>query len=371
MVPDHLCNEADSAGSGPGSAFFQAVRERLCVAGLGIQSFARLSLQNAAANFHITMPCLAYIMTGWLVISINRPDLRFGVFEALAYSGVIFNLMLLGVLPGAILLQPRRPIAAIKSLVNDLSNVDNLARGMWLILLFGPFAAVFTRLKSLIGDLGPEAMDPWLRQADCAIHFVCPDIWLVPTFVSPWIYMLVSLAYNAAWFVVISGTICYVALLAPENTYRSRMLWCYFMAWIVLGTLMATLLHSGGPAFYDLVTANSDYSEMMRALTSLADQVPVSSMSLIEVMRTEMTEGGIGAPGLAISAMPSLHVAMSTLVACYAWHLGGPARWLSVAYMFFVLYASMALGWHYAVDGYVSIIASIGLWRLSDYIYSP
>jgi PAP2 superfamily len=66
-----------------------------------------------------------------------------------------------------------------------------------------------------------------------------------------------------------------------------------------------------------------------------------------------------------ISAMPSVHVAVAVLFALAG---GRAGRWpgrLFTAYAGIVLLGSVHLGWHYAVDGYVSAAIVAGLWLLS------
>ena len=61
--------------------------------------------------------------------------------------------------------------------------------------------------------------------------------------------------------------------------------------------------------------------------------------------------------------MPSLHVATPVLFALLGWRTH---RWLGVAFTIYaaiVLVGSVHLGWHYAVDGYASIIAVPLIWK--------
>jgi membrane-associated phospholipid phosphatase len=63
--------------------------------------------------------------------------------------------------------------------------------------------------------------------------------------------------------------------------------------------------------------------------------------------------------------MPSLHVAMATLMWCAmrpVHRLAGPAYFVFLAC---ILLGSVHLGWHYALDGYVSILLVCILWWLS------
>jgi TRAP-type C4-dicarboxylate transport system permease small subunit len=65
--------------------------------------------------------------------------------------------------------------------------------------------------------------------------------------------------------------------------------------------------------------------------------------------------------------MPSLHVALAVLYPLVGFRVN---RWLGVAfvlYAFLILLGSIHLGWHYAIDGYVSAIAVIAIWKLVGY----
>jgi len=70
-------------------------------------------------------------------------------------------------------------------------------------------------------------------------------------------------------------------------------------------------------------------------------------------------------PGLGsgISAFPSLHVSMATLFALAAFRLRRSAGFLMAAYLLFIVVGSVHLGWHYAVDGYFSIAATLFVWK--------
>lgn len=61
-------------------------------------------------------------------------------------------------------------------------------------------------------------------------------------------------------------------------------------------------------------------------------------------------------------AMPSMHVAIAVLLALFGWRLN---RWAGAALTLFallIMVGSVHLGWHYAVDGYVSAVVGIGIW---------
>jgi TRAP-type C4-dicarboxylate transport system permease small subunit len=72
------------------------------------------------------------------------------------------------------------------------------------------------------------------------------------------------------------------------------------------------------------------------------------------------------APGGGISAMPSMHVAMTALLAIIAFRIN---RWLGVIFTTFgltVWLATIHFGWHYFVDGPVGALMMLALWRISE-----
>ncbi|ESX86560.1 hypothetical protein X756_18320 [Mesorhizobium sp. LSHC412B00] len=79
--------------------------------------------------------------------------------------------------------------------------------------------------------------------------------------------------------------------------------------------------------------------------------------------------GYIGATrgSLGISAFPSMHVAMAVLFALYATRRSRLAGLLMWAFAAIIMVGSVVLGWHYAVDGYASVLISIAIWKACGY----
>lgn len=61
--------------------------------------------------------------------------------------------------------------------------------------------------------------------------------------------------------------------------------------------------------------------------------------------------------GSGISAFPSIHVAMVTLYCFFAYELNHRVGHLALAYLVVIQVSSVLLGWHYAIDGYASMVA--------------
>jgi membrane-associated phospholipid phosphatase len=72
--------------------------------------------------------------------------------------------------------------------------------------------------------------------------------------------------------------------------------------------------------------------------------------------------------GGGISAMPSMHVAMSVLMACGGWQLGRKPGWLLTIFAVLIWIGSVHLGWHYALDGVVALGLTLAIWKFSGWL---
>jgi membrane-associated phospholipid phosphatase len=71
-----------------------------------------------------------------------------------------------------------------------------------------------------------------------------------------------------------------------------------------------------------------------------------------------------------VAALPSLHVAVLALfaIATRPWRGLSIALWVLTAVTFV---GSLALGWHYAVDGYLGVALAWGCWWVARRIERP
>lgn len=72
-------------------------------------------------------------------------------------------------------------------------------------------------------------------------------------------------------------------------------------------------------------------------------------------------------PATRASAMPSVHVAIGMLAWLWGRSLSRLAAVVGGAFFALVMVGSVRLGWHYAIDGYVSIVVTAGLWWLAGW----
>ncbi len=219
--------------------------------------------------------------------------------------------------------------------------------------------AVFLMAKNLIPYVHPFGWDVRLAVIDHALHGAMPWALLQPVLGHPLVTQAISLAY-ALWFLLLYGSWIWWALSNHEQ--RARFLLSYTLCWILLGTLMATALSSAGPVFYGAITGDfSVYGDQMSYLLAVDKQIPLLSLEIRDRLWSSYVHD-FGSVTSGISAMPSLHVAIATLCAIAGWYVSRRAGiWLTV-YAVFIFVGSIHLGWHYAVDGYVSIVGAALIW---------
>ena len=121
---------------------------------------------------------------------------------------------------------------------------------------------------------------------------------------------------------------------------------------------------SAGPILYDRVAGDGEwFAGLVRHLESVDAAYPLIAIEARDRL-WDAYQNGIVDVGTGISAMPSRHVAIATLCAIFAWHCSRRAGWVLTGYAAIVLVASVHLGWHYAIDGYVSIVATVAIWSM-------
>lgn len=218
--------------------------------------------------------------------------------------------------------------------------------------------------KSLIPVLHPYALDPFFAEWDRILHFGhYPHEFIVPlveklhlTYVLDWVY--------ASWLVVMTLAIGYNLFMDKVTHRRLCFLWSWLLSWIILGSFMAVAMSSVGPVFFhhfypDLA---NPYAGLLAHLNAMGDQAFMFS-SHTRALLMEWSESASPFTVNKLSAMPSMHVGIAWLLVLYARAMGG-RKLLAAAILFFaaILIGSVYLGFHYAVDGYVSILVTSLLW---------
>lgn len=232
--------------------------------------------------------------------------------------------------------------------------------GLLLWLPFTPVFHAFTSWKQGFFHWAPYVWDSRLHEVDVALHGGRPTWeWLAPI-LTPSMLVFVDWVY-IMWFLVMMTALSAVLWIA-ESPLRRRFVLTKLLLWIVLGSVLAPIFASGGPCYYARL---ADVPDPYTPLWQLLDGSGVQAREIQGWLWSVMQEPWSWRPFTGISAMPSLHVAQATLVACFAWRsTQWSIRLAGLAYLALVQVGSVVLGWHYAIDGYVAIALTIGLWRV-------
>ena len=188
------------------------------------------------------------------------------------------------------------------------------------------------------------------------LHAIFPA-WLAPA----WTFF-----YAVIWgfALVFSGAL--IATFASRR-FAATYFTALMLSWLIGGIIMAYGISAAGPVFAHL--ADPDLAgrflplrtELVRILAE-DDLVLTSQRYLAAGLNVKIALKGGG-----ISAMPSMHIATTTLLVLAAWK----TRWIALALLFWLttFLGSVYLGYHYAVDAPVAAAVATVCWAVARWIY--
>jgi hypothetical protein len=227
------------------------------------------------------------------------------------------------------------------------------------------FFWAFAGWKSAIPQVHPFAWDERLWSLGTAIHGGQPDRLLAPIFGSPWAIVALDRLYETWWFVLV-GLLMW-QIWQRDLAKAKRFLLAFALIWIVLGIFVATMFSSAGPCFARLLTGAHRYDELLARLDVANALSPLAAIEGQKYLWSAYMRGLVP-PGGGISAFPSLHVAGATLAALVIYERNRVLGTLAWVYMALILVASIMLGWHYSLDGYVAILGTVTCWVAAGWL---
>ncbi|EKF74356.1 hypothetical protein A11A3_09155 [Alcanivorax hongdengensis A-11-3] len=269
----------------------------------------------------------------------------------------------------------RRPSFPLRYLAGQIRRFVVSAaffRGLFLLLVFTLFFSAVSSSKSLIGVWQPFAWDARFAHWDAWLHGgKMPWQWLQPVLGYPWITTAINAVYNL-WFMVMFAVFYWQLFSSRDERRRQRFLISFIGCWAVNGTLLAVLFSSAGPCFfhYLLPDGPDPFAPLMRYLHAAQRVSPVWALSTQDMLWQYHQAGALGV-GTGISAMPSMHVSIAWLMVLLT--AGSPLilRYFLRAFFVVILLGSVHLGWHYAIDGYFSVLTTTLIWSVTAWIGRP
>lgn len=256
--------------------------------------------------------------------------------------------------------RPDRPLRYTAGLYRQWRLGERVLALLPFLLVLSLFNIAFSASKSAIHLFNGYEWDGLFIRMDLAIHG--QDAWrlIQPLIGYPLVSFLLNMVYHL-WILLLYIAVPLVCLWIERPALRLQFLIAYLLSWILFGTGLAILFASVGPCFVDDFFGNHRFKPLMDYLAYADTQYPILVLDvqkeLVDWHMQNSRELGRG-----ISAMPSMHVSIACLFAIIAWRFSRTVGIAATVFLMLILIGSVHLGYHYAVDGYLSIVLTPILW---------
>lgn len=321
-------------------------------------------LAYLVSDYYSSQSKLSYDALTYLSALVRMCYISFIVWSAYCFSWMLYRR------------EPRPTITYFKAMLGLFNPISKAISFMLLILALNLTFSCYSYFKSLIPDLNPFRFDQLFYEIDLLLHFgISPWELTHSIFSSPFATLFINFLYNF-WFFLIWGFVLFFIARRDLGPLRDHFLITFMSAWLLIGGVCATFLSSAGPCYIHLLDPSAtQYLYLIDTLSIQNQQITASGWPNLWSLNAQDSlwlryierDNGIG---VGISAMPSMHVSISVLMALSSYQLHktlGVVMWIYAA---FIQIGSVHLAWHYAIDGYVSIILTIVLWKLVGMVIS-
>lgn len=239
---------------------------------------------------------------------------------------------------------------------------ERLASFVLMLVLVPLFFSAFSSFKRMIPYLNYWYLDPVFKDWDRYLHFGRDAWrWTHSIFGTPYLTTGINSFYHA-WIFLMLLSLLWQAWNTKAPEIRMQFFYSFAFMWIVMGTIMAILLSSAGPVYYANVTGTaSPYWPLFDTLDAFDQISPVWALDLQTTLWSNYADGATDLK-TGITAMPSMHVAVAVQLALLGWSYNKAAGIALTAFAVIIQIGSVHLGWHYAIDGYVSTVCVIAIW---------
>lgn len=272
-------------------------------------------------------------------------------------------------------IRPKRPSKYIwKEWRKGPLDTERWLRAIPVFIGFLFFFSAFTSMKQLIPGFNPFTWDKEFAVLDRLLHFGI-DPWRI--LYAPFSLPLLDKVYNVftyalninynAWLIAVFAALYWQLFDKSNPVVRMQFFFAFLLTWAINGTLIATLFSSAGPCFLERLTGSAYYAPLMDQLNAANEHYKIFAVSTQDMIWNAASKSQSMVGG-GISAMPSIHVSTALLFWLLARELNAKYQRLFMIFFVLIVIGSVFLAWHYAVDGYLSILTTYALWQLSGWM---
>ena len=188
-----------------------------------------------------------------------------------------------------------------------------------------------------------------------------------------WIMAVFNTAYYL-WFPILCATFTLRMFSLKRPHLRLQFILTVAACWGLIGSFAALAFSSAGPAFLPKLWGGATpFDGLLQFLQHLQNSgLDLTALQVQDALwRLYVEHSDLSGSG--ISAMPSVHVTMATVLALYGWRLGRVVGSAYTAFAIIIFFGSIMLAFHYALDGIVGAGAAALIWyvsgRLTDLVH--
>lgn len=324
------------------------------------RSLSAWSLRENAAVVILTVLYVAIAIA--LLAARGLPLPRYGsiLVNAILFGSAAVAIAGPAILVGLALRRPDSPMRWIVEKCADIRLAERVAIAAPALIALIFFLPTFSAMKSAVPAFQPYVYDPLLIEIDFRLHGGDPWRLLQPLIGWPFVSFLLNGIYHL-WILLLYIGVLAVTGWLERPDLRRQFLITYLLAWPLLGNLAATWLSSVGPCFYEFFYGDDRFAPQMAYLRQANEIWPLMVLDVQDRL-LEWHRVGSSDLGRGISAMPSMHVSIACLFAILGWRISRFWGVVGSLFLIAILIGSVHLAYHYAIDGYASILATLLIW---------
>jgi hypothetical protein len=271
----------------------------------------------------------------------------------------------------SVLLSPRvqKPYVHIAIAFSKYLKLQNSLEIFLSYISLSIVATSFTIYKSSVVGSNGYTFDSLFSSWDQIIFGRAPWILTHHIWSSPTATIVLDALYHPLFLPMLLGY-ALAMVTRGKKSLRYTYICTYLISYLVVGMILANFLPSAGPIYDgELYGDGNIYKPLIERMSDINENShSLSSASARDYLLATHRLGIVNFGG-GISAMPSMHIVFTLLWVISSWHLSKWAGLACTAYGFLIWATSIHLGWHYFVDGLISILVVAPIWWLVGRIF--